>query len=125
MARFLSRDRFGAPQLAALLMLALFAAQCLWLMAASPMSPSQAALLERGLAQWQQGRINVQDPYRSPLYYLLASLPIANQRGADDPAALQARRWRFASPGLFLACCLGLPSGTWRDVSTATPAATL
>ncbi|HKW68795.1 MAG TPA: glycosyltransferase family 39 protein [Terriglobales bacterium] len=107
MARFLSRDRFGAPQLAALLMLALFAAQCLWLMAASPMSPSQAALLQRGLAQWQQGRINVQDPYRSPLYYLLASLPIANQRGADDPAALQARRWQVRLPWLIFGLLLG------------------
>ena len=107
MPRFLSRDRFGVPQLAALLMLALFAAQSLWLMAASPMSPSQAALLERGLAQWQQGRINVQDPYRSPLYYLLASLPIANQRGADDPAALQARRWQVRLPWLIFALVLG------------------
>jgi dolichyl-phosphate-mannose-protein mannosyltransferase len=107
MPRFLSRDRFGAPQLAALLMLALFAAQSLWLMAASPMSPSQAALLERGLAQWRQGRINIQDPYRSPLYYLLASLPIANQRGADDPAALQARRWQVRLPWLIFALLLG------------------
>jgi len=107
MPRFLSRDRFGVPQLAALLMLALFAAQSLWLMAASPMSPSQAALLERGLAQWQQGRINVQDPYRSPLYYLLASLPIANQHGADDPAALQARRWQVRLPWLIFALVLG------------------
>ena len=107
MPRFLSRDRFGVPQLAALLMLALFAAQSLWLMAASPMSPSQAALLERGLAQWQQGRINVQDPYRSPLYYLLASLPIANQHGADDPAALQARRWQVRLPWLIFALLLG------------------
>lgn len=107
MPRFLSRDRFGAPQLAALLMLALFAAQCLWLMAASPMSPSQAALLERGLDQWQRGRINVQDPYRSPLYYLLASLPIANYHGVGDPAAMQARRWQVRLPWLIFGLLLG------------------
>ena len=107
MARFLSRDRFGAPQLAALLMLALFAAQCLWLMAASPMSPSQAALLERGLAQWQQGRVNVQDPYRSPLYYLVASLPIASYHGSDDPAAMQVRRWQVRLPWLIFGLLLG------------------
>ena len=107
MARFLSRDRFGAPQLAALLMLALFAAQSLWLMAASPISPSQAALLERGLAQWQQGRINLQDPYRSPLYYLVASLPIANYHGADDPATMQARRWQVRLPWLIFGLLLG------------------
>jgi hypothetical protein len=107
MPRFLSRDRFGAPQLAALLMLALFAAQCLWLMAASPMSPSQAALLERGLDQWQQGRINLQDPYRSPLYYLLASLPIANYHGTGNPAAMQARRWQVRLPWLIFGLLLG------------------
>jgi hypothetical protein len=107
MPGFLSRDRFGAPQLAALLMLALFAAQCLWLIGASPMSPSQAALLERGLAQWQEGRINVQDPYRSPLYYLLASLPIANLRSAEDPAVLQARRWQVRLPWLIFGLLLG------------------
>jgi hypothetical protein len=107
MPRFLSRDRFGTPQLAALLMLALFAAQSLWLMAASPISPSQAALLERGLAQWQQGRINVQDPYRSPLYYLVASLPIANYHGTDDPVAMQARRWQVRLPWLIFGLLLG------------------
>jgi hypothetical protein len=88
-------------------MLALFAAQCLWLMAASPMSPSQAALLERGLDQWQRGRINVQDPYRSPLYYLLASLPIANYHGVGDPAAMQARRWQVRLPWLIFGLLLG------------------
>ncbi len=107
MPRFLSRDRFGTPQLAALLMLALFAAQCLWLMAASPISPSQAALLERGLAQWQQGRINVQDPYRSPLYYLVASLPVANYHGTHDPAAVQAWRWQVRLPWLIFGLLLG------------------
>lgn len=107
MARFLSRDRFGAPQLAALLMLALFSAQCLWLMAASPVSPSQTAILERGLAQWQQGRINVEDPYRSPLYYLVAALPIANYRGADDPASMQSRRWQVRLPWLIFGLLLG------------------
>jgi hypothetical protein len=107
MLRFFSRDRFGGPQLAALLMLLLFAAQCLWVMAATPMSPSEAALLERGLTQWQQGRINVQDPYRSPLYYLVASLPIVNYHGAGDPAGMGSRRWQVRLPWLILGLLLG------------------
>ena len=111
MPRFFSRDRFGAPQLAALLMLALFAAQCLWLMAASPISPSQSALLQRGLAQWQQGRVNVQDPYRSPLYYLVASLPIANYHGGGDAAGMSAKRWQVRLP--WLICGLLLGASIW------------
>lgn len=107
MPRFFSRDRFGAPQLAALLMLVLFAAQCLWLMAANPMSPSESALLQRGLAQWQQGHVNLQDPYRSPLYYLLASLPIANYHGAADPAAMSPWRWQVRLPWLIFGLLLG------------------
>jgi hypothetical protein len=107
MARFFSRDRFGAPQLAALLMLILFTAQCLWLMAANPMSPSESALLQRGLAQWQQGHINLQDPYRSPLYYLLASLPIANYHGAAAPAAMSPWRWQVRVPWLIFGLLLG------------------
>lgn len=107
MPRFFSRDRFGAPQLAALLMLVLFAAQCVWLIAATPMSPSESALLQRGLAQWQQGRIDVQDPYRSPLYYLVASLPIANYHGADDPASMTPWRWQVRLPWLIFGLLLG------------------
>ncbi|MGE5207263.1 MAG: hypothetical protein ACM3PW_16755 [Chlamydiota bacterium] len=107
MARFFSRERFGAPQLAALLMLVLFAAQCLWLMAANPMSPSESALLQRGLAQWQQGHVNLQDPYRSPLYYLLASLPIANYHGAADPTAMSPWRWQVRLPWLIFGLLLG------------------
>lgn len=107
MPRFFTRDRFGAPQLAALLMLFLFAAQCVWLMAAAPMSPSESALLERGLAQWQQGHIDVQDPYRSPLYYLVASLPIATYHGAGDAASLNPWRWQVRLPWLIFGLLLG------------------
>lgn len=107
MARFFSRERFGAPQLAALFLLFLFAVQCAWLMKATPVSPSETALLERGLAQWQQGRINLQDPYRSPLYYLLASLPIANYHGAADAAAMSPWRWQLRFPWLIFGLLLG------------------
>src|SRR5690348_14310458 len=107
MPRFFTRDRFGAPQVAALLMLFLFAAQCVWLMAAVPISPSESALLERGLAQWQQGHIDVQDPYRSPLYYLVASLPIATYHGAGDAASLNPWRWQVRLPWLIFGLLLG------------------
>lgn len=93
--------------MAALLMLLVFAAQCVWLMAATPLSPSQTALLERGLQQWQQGRINVQDPYRSPLYYLVASLPIATYHGSGDAASLARWRWQIRLPWLIFGLLLG------------------
>lgn len=107
MARFFSRERFGAPQAAALLMLFLFAAQCVFLMAAAPVSPSESALLDRGLTQWQQGRINVQDPYRSPLYYLLVSIPVAGYHGARDPASMGRLRWQVRAPWLVFGLLLG------------------
>ncbi|HEU5336793.1 MAG TPA: hypothetical protein VFU27_12560 [Terriglobales bacterium] len=107
MARFFSRERFGAPQLAALFLLFLFAVQCVWLIAATPVSPSQTALLERGLAQWQHGQVNVQDPYRSPLYYLLASLPIANYHGVADASAMSPWRWQVRLPWLVFGLLLG------------------
>lgn len=93
--------------MAALLMLILFAAQCLWLMAAAPISPSEGALLKRGLAQWQQGHIDVQDPYRSPLYYLVASLPIATYHGAGDGASMNPWRWQVRLPWLLFGLLLG------------------
>jgi len=107
MPGFFSRDRFGAPQLMALLMLLLFAAQCVWLIAANPLSPSESAVLQRGLAQWQQGRVNLQDPYRSPLYYLVASLPIANYHGAGDAASMSPWRWPVRLPWLVFGLLLG------------------
>lgn len=107
MARFFSRDRFGTPQLAALLMLLAFAAQCVWLMAAAPLTPSESALLERGLAQWQQGHIDMQDPYRSPLYYLVASLPIANYHGSGDATSMNPWRWQVRLPWLMFGLLLG------------------
>lgn len=107
MARFLSRERFGAPQLAALLMLILFAAQGVFLIASSPMSPSESALLKRGLTQWQQGRINLQDPYRSPLYYLVAALPVANYHGGGDAASMGGLRWQARLPWLIFGLLLG------------------
>ena len=107
MPRFLSRDRFGAPQMAALLMLFLFAAQAVFLIASSPVSPSESALLDRGLVHWQKGRIDVQDPYRSPLYYLVASLPVATYHGHNDAAALAAWRWQMRLPWLIFGLLLG------------------
>ncbi|HLK34288.1 MAG TPA: glycosyltransferase family 39 protein [Terriglobales bacterium] len=107
MPKFFSRERFGAPQVAALLMLFLFAAQCLWLMGAKPMSPSESALLQRGLAHWQHGQIDVQDPYRSPLYYLVAALPIAYYHGAGNAAGMSRWRWQARLPGLIFGLLLG------------------
>ena len=107
MATFFNRERFGSPQLAALFLLFLFAVQCVWLIAATPVTPSETALLERGLAHWQQGHISLQDPYRSPLYYLLASLPIANYHGAADPAAMGPWRWQLRLPWLIFGLLLG------------------
>src|SRR6266699_1782128 len=88
MAGFFTHERFGRPQILAGLMLLAFLAQCLW-------------LVEQGTALWEHRGLSVVSPdfekefdsalpsqraraedgsydaYYSPLWYLIASAPLA------------------------------------------------
>lgn len=100
MSTSFARERFGTPQIFAALLLALFLAQCVWLIAHEPsakvgMSDSEFDLVREGAAQWH-GRAIAGTPVisspspelipmrgagfdvrHSPLWYLVGSAPIA------------------------------------------------
>jgi len=102
MGQFFTRERFGRPQVQAGLLLMLFLAQCLWLihsqLRSSQPEPGELARLHLGLRQWHGGPpagldLGAQpaerdallafapgatmDPDHSPLWYLVASAPLA------------------------------------------------
>src|SRR5437868_14249684 len=107
MSRIFTRERFGGPQAAALTLLLLFALQSLWLIAANPVTPSEAARVQQGLAQWRHGRVELQDPYRSPLYYLLSSFAVLIFGNPQTVAADSVSRWAVRLPWLAFALLLG------------------
>jgi len=107
MTKIFTRERFGQPQLVALGLLLVFLAQSLWLINADALAPSELARVRRGLAQWQHGQINIQDPYRSPFYYLISAAPVLHLQVAGDPFTIQASRWQARAPWLLFGCLLG------------------
>src|SRR5579884_1082643 len=113
--KFFTRERFGTPQFAALLLLFCFLAQCLWLIhlliRATPDEPlSNMMIVGEGLREWhghgiagtpvgrgyasvrtwQQTQLGFHSEYdrnHSPLYYLIASAPALIPAGTIDPQA--------------------------------------
>jgi len=98
MAKFFSRERIGAPQILAGLLLLLFVAECIWLVAHIPpgaISSEEFVRVQAGLAQWHGEGIagtttrlggqsqafensgSEYDPNHSPLWYLVESAPLA------------------------------------------------
>src|SRR6266566_5848054 len=79
MPPFASPPRFGRPQIYALLLLAAFAAQCLWTAAARPLDAEERWYIDRGLqiftSQQPQHRA-LADNEHSPLVYLIAAAPL-------------------------------------------------
>lgn len=123
MAKVFSRERFGKPQILAGLLLLVFLAQCLWLIAhISPgaVSTEEFARVQDGLAQWHsiriaqiatalRGRIGLNpnlayDPVHSPLWYLIESAPLA-LFGVDLTSALGI--WFSRAPYVFIGAMLG------------------
>jgi hypothetical protein len=123
MQKVFNRERFGKPQVLAGLLLLVFLAQCLWLVAhISPgaVSTEEFARVQDGLAQWHTFRIagiavvfrNRPDaslnlaygPNHSPLWYLIESAPLALFR-ADLTSALGI--WLSRIPYLFIGTMLG------------------
>jgi hypothetical protein len=97
MAAFISRERFGKPQVLAGLLLLVFVAECAWLVAHSAfnmVSPDEFVRIQQGIEQWHghgiAGTPSMQsaaspellpqseyDPNHSPLWYLTGSAPVA------------------------------------------------
>jgi len=128
MGTFLTRERFGTPQLFAGCLLLIFVAQCCWLIAHQHLGivvPEDLARVQEGWAQWHghgiagtpTGLVNSNtsismrgapyDPDHSPLWYLIESAPIAlfNVR-PDSGAWLWLTRAPFVAIGALLGASL-------------------
>src|SRR5271166_1365419 len=76
------RSRIGVPQTVALLLLLVFAGQCLWFMARVPLSATEYSYIEAGLLHLEH-LSNASSTERSPLVPLLAGLA-ARMSGAEN-----------------------------------------
>jgi hypothetical protein len=124
-AKLLTRERVGSPQFAAGLLLLAFVGQCLWLIAHLPpgsVSNEEFLRVEEGLAQWQGKGVagtptalgtgrqairnsgNDYDPNHSPLWYLIASAPLATFRIALTSSW---GNWLSRSPYVLIGMLLG------------------
>jgi hypothetical protein len=96
MAKFFSRERVGTPQILAGLLLLVFVAECVWLVAHIPagaISSEEFVRVQAGIAQWhgkgiagtatslggksQAFQDSDIDPNHSPLWYLIEAAPLA------------------------------------------------
>jgi hypothetical protein len=133
MSKFLTRERFGRPQVLAGFLLLGFLAQCGWLLARGTqpleMDRSQLFRLVEGLQQWNGlavagtpsvERINAgtptplevdqnggYDPNHSPLWYLVASLPMLRWTGTVETGSFHHWGWLARAPYLVLGVLLG------------------
>jgi hypothetical protein len=133
MSKFFTRERFGRPQFLAALLLLIFLLQCAFLTSRASRFPNADPSENRilgGLQLWQ-GRvghtsyepaqdgvnpaadelnISRRDPYRSPMYYLVAAAPFAVWPGTI-PAVSPV--WSFLSRAPFIGFGILLGGSLW------------
>jgi hypothetical protein len=132
MGKFLTRERFGRPQVLAGFLLLGFLAQCGWLLVRGTqpeeIDSSQLFRVIEGLQQWSGQSVagtpslermeagtptppeidhnDGYDPNHSPLWYLLASLPLLGWTGTAEAGSFHYWGWLARAPyvlfGLFL-----------------------
>ncbi len=133
MAKFLTRERFGRPQVLAGFLLLGFMAQCVWLLVRGTqpleIDDSQLFRVVEGLQQWSgqsvAGTPTVErmeagtptppevdhnqgyDPNHSPLWYLLASVPLLGWTGASETGSFHYWGWLARAPYLTFGVLLG------------------
>src|SRR5579863_30605 len=133
MSKFLTRERFGRPQILAGFLLLGFVAQCGWLLlrGTQPLEMDSAQLFRvvEGLQQWSgqsiAGTSSVErmeagtptppevesnqgyDPNHSPLWYLLASVPLLGWSGNAVLGSFQYWGWLARAPYLIFGVLLG------------------
>src|SRR5581483_11560712 len=88
-----------------------FVAQCIWLMHVHPIVGGEAFRIQQGLAQLQEGRIEVTDPDRSALYYVISAAPLLFYRGATDPMSLDP--WRLLARSAWLLLGIFMGASVW------------
>src|SRR5579863_2985015 len=133
MAKFLTRERFGRPQVLAGFLLLGFLAQCGWLLARGTqpleMESSHLFRIVEGLQQWSgdsvAGTPSVErleagtptppevdqnegyDPNHSPLWYLIASVPMLGWTGTAESGSFHYWGWLARTPYLVFGVLLG------------------
>jgi len=133
MSKFLTRERFGRPQVLAGFLLLAFLAQCGWLLVRGTrpleMDDSQLFRVVEGLQQWsgqsvagtpslermeagtptppEIDRNEGYDPYHSPLWYLLASVPLLGWTGTAEAGSFHYWGWLARTPYLIFGALLG------------------
>jgi hypothetical protein len=100
------RSRLGVPQIAALLLLLVFLAQCLWFSAHVPLSATEGNYVEAGLLHLER-LANAGTSARSPLVPLLAGVAARISGAESHYARLGNYRFWIRSPFLFAGLLLG------------------
>src|SRR5579863_3701119 len=133
MGKFLTRERFGRPQILAGFLLLAFLAQCGWLLVRgtqpAEIDSSELFRVVEGLEQWTgqsiAGTPSVErmeagtptppeiehnegyDPNHSPLWYLLASVPLLGWTGTAEAGSFHYWGWLARAPYLIFGVLLG------------------
>ncbi len=133
MSKFLTRERFGRPQVLAAILLLAFLAQCAWLLTrgTQPMQMDDTELFRviEGLQQWSgqsvAGTPSVErlqagtptppevdrnqgfDPNHSPLWFLIASAPLLGWTGTAEAGSFHYWGWVARAPYLIFGVLLG------------------
>ncbi|HSY66798.1 MAG TPA: hypothetical protein VK829_19565 [Terriglobales bacterium] len=133
MGKFLTRERFGRPQILAAFLLLAFLAQCGWLLVRgtqpAEIDSSQLFRVVEGLQQWSgnsvAGTPSVErleagtptppeidhnegyDANHSPLWYLMASLPLLGWTGTSEAGSFHYWGWLARVPYLIFGVLLG------------------
>ena len=133
MGKFLTRERFGRPQILAGFLLLAFLAQCGWLLMRgtqpAEIASSQLFRVVEGLQQWSGGSVagtpSVErleagtptpadiehnegyDANHSPVWYLLASLPLLGWTGTSEAGSFHYWGWMARVPYLIFGVLLG------------------
>jgi hypothetical protein len=133
MGKFLTRERFGRPQVLAGFLLLAFLVQCGWLLMRGTQSreidSSQLFRVIEGLQEWSgqsvAGTPSVErleagtptpseidhnegfDPNHSPLWYLISSLPLLGWTGTADAGSFHYWGWLARAPYLVFGVLLG------------------
>jgi hypothetical protein len=100
----------GIPQVAAAILLLVFLAQCIWVIAVVPVTSLESSYIEDGLIQLDN-MSNAGSPERSPLVPLLGAIPV--KLFASNITFEQLSRFRFLIRLPFLFCGLMLGASLW------------
>ena len=98
--------KVGLPQIASLVLLLIFVAQCLWFMAHVPITQMESSYIEDGLLHVDR-LVNASSEYRSPLIAVLAGFPAKAMGGERHFARLSDFRFLIRLPFLLAGLMLG------------------